>query len=361
MSSHKPSPWLGTTDMSANQHPRYRPYRVAYEPASLNPLADDVLACIHFGQYLPGYDDPRRVFVNLEELSATSVVEVWRSTLPVEHGWSERLGYAHNGEILFAQLHLNEEEIAHLAGATKRAYGRIDCLVRRLGYPHWLRVWNFLAQINHGAGDAERYRQFCRGRNRGLALKPGFERQLPAATAIGTRGEGLTIYFLAAREAGTQVENPRQMSAFNYPRSYGPRSPSFSRATLKHWTDGSQLFVSGTASVVGHRSLHRGDHLMQLDETLRNIQSLLERAAAMDVSGMPLCAEMLKLYTRDRAQLPEMLQRIRRIFDPAVPILCLEGDICRLDLLVEIEGLYGSVPAGRTVLIDPAPANHIAP
>jgi chorismate lyase/3-hydroxybenzoate synthase len=350
MSSYETSAMAGNIHMPYDQCARHRTFQVAYEPASSSPLAADVLACIQFGQGLVSSSDPRRVFVNLAELGTEPVVETWRSRQPVEYDWSDGFGYAHNGDILFAHLHLSEEEIVHLARATMRAYQRIDQLLSRLGYPCLLRIWNFLAKINEGAGDAERYRQFCRGRNRALAMKPGFERRLPAATAIGTRGEGLTIYFLAARDAGTQVENPRQISAFHYPRAYGPRSPSFSRATLKAWSDGAQLFVSGTASVVGHESLHRGDHLLQLDETFRNFRSLLKQAEAMNASGKPLRAEMLKLYTRDGSQLPEMLSRIRRTFDAEVPMLCLEGDICRRDLLVEIEGLYDSAQRDRPAL-----------
>src|SRR3546814_14768858 len=75
-------------------------------------------------------------------------------------------------------------------------------------------MWNFLAQINVGAEDHERYRQFSAGRNRALALKPDFERALPAATAIGMLEPGLVIYFLAGKQPGLPIENPRQVSAF---------------------------------------------------------------------------------------------------------------------------------------------------
>src|SRR3546814_2400089 len=49
--------------------------------------------------------------------------------------------------------------------------------------PHLLRVWNYLDAITFGDGDAERYREFCVGRARGLG---DFDTHaLPAATAIG--------------------------------------------------------------------------------------------------------------------------------------------------------------------------------
>ena len=319
-------------------------YRIGYEADSAATLDADVLAWIRFGNGLATQPDPRQVNIALTQTGTAPVAEVWRSRLPVEHGWADGIGYSHNGEVLFGQLRLEERDIADLNRATTRAYVRIDLLLRRLGYPHWLRMWNFLGQINHGEGDAERYRQFSRGRCHALALKPDFEAQLPAATTIGTQGSGMTVYFLAARESGEQVENPRQVSAFHYPAAYGPRSPSFSRATLKHWTDGIHLFVSGTASVVGHRSLHPGDPLAQLDETHRNFESLLKHAASLKPSAGPFRAAGLKIYIRNNEHLPSLLPRARQLFGEEVPLLCLAGDICRRDLLLEIEGLFTATP-----------------
>src|SRR3546814_1451833 len=91
--------------------------------------------------------------------------------------------------------------------------------------PHLLRVWNYLDAITFGDGDAERYREFCVGRARGLG---DFDTHaLPAATAIGRCDDArvVQVYWLAARTPGTPVENPRQVSAYRYPRQYGPQQP----------------------------------------------------------------------------------------------------------------------------------------
>lgn len=319
-------------------------YRVAYEADSDAALDANVLACVRFGDGEGAAPDPRRIQVALPQAGVRALAEIWRSRLPVEHGWSEGLGYAHNGEVLIGHLRLESSQIAELDRATTHAYVRIDQLLRRLGYPCWLRMWNFLPDINGGEGDAERYRQFSQGRYHALALKPCFESQLPAATAIGTRDSGMVVYFLAARDAGEQVENPRQVSAFNYPLAYGPRSPSFSRANLKHWVDGIHLFVSGTASVVGHRSMHPGDVLAQLEETYRNVAALLRQAAACRPAAGPFHTEALKVFVRRGEDWTRLLPRLRQLFGAGVPLLCLSGDICRRDLLIEIEGLYSAAP-----------------
>src|SRR5262245_34325040 len=79
-----------------------RSYAVRYEPASDAPLGDDVLACVHFAAGAGAGDgDPRRIRVQLEQFGADPQMEVWRSTRPVEHGWSDGFGYAHNGDVLF--------------------------------------------------------------------------------------------------------------------------------------------------------------------------------------------------------------------------------------------------------------------
>ena len=315
-------------------------YQLSHEPDSDETLDHDVLARIHFGTDLSTAQDAREVNIALPQTGGAPVAEVWRSRRPVEHGWADGLGYAHNGEVLFGHLRLEEGELTDLIHATAHAYLRIDLLLRRLGYPCWLRMWNFLGHINHGEGDAERYRQFSQGRHEALALKPGFEGRLPAATAIGTQEGGMTVYFLAARDPGAQVENPRQVSAFRYPPTYGPKSPSFSRACLKRWADCSHLFVSGTASVVGHRTLHPGDLLAQLDETHRNFEALLGEASAFEPAAGPFRAAALKVYIRPGHEDPALLPRVRQLFGDRVPLLCLVGDICRRDLLLEIEGLF---------------------
>ena len=200
-------------------------------------------------------------------------------------------------------------------------------------------MWNFLERITEGEGDAERYRHFNTGRAKALELKHEFERQLPAATAIGTPEGGLVIYFMASREApGVQVENPRQVSAFHYPRQYGPKSPSFSRATRVEWADGSDLLVSGTASVVGHETRHAGDLPAQLHETFTNLDALVAEATQQRGGGL-YAPHSFKLYLNAPAALPTLLPLMQARFGD-VPITCLAADICRRDLALEIEGIY---------------------
>ena len=207
-----------------------------------------------------------------------------------------------------------------------------------LGYPHVWRMWNFFADINGSEAGLERYRAFCRGRHRALsAMLPRFEQSLAAASAIGTPVPGIVVCFLAAAMPAEQVENPRQVSAFHYPRRYGPKSPSFSRAVLKQWASGSaHLFISGTASIVGDESRHVGHFDGQLAEALDNVEALL--AVAETRTAAPLRPAVLRFYLRDAGQADLVHQAAARRFG-AVPVLLLGGEICRGDLLLEVEGL----------------------
>lgn len=303
-------------------------------PAVLPP---DALACVSFGANAPPDDDPRRVHVALAPLAGAPPCELWRADGPVEHGRDGGFGWARGRDVLFGQLAF--DGAGSFADAVQDAYARIVAFCGRHGHPHLLRCWNYFGGIHDGEGDAERYRQFCVGRHRALALFSGFEQRLPAATVIGSRAPGALVYFLAAREPGLQVENPRQVPAWRYPRSYSPLPPSFSRALLKRWDgQGEQLFVSGTASVVGHESHHPDNTAAQLRETLANLRALL--AAADGDGGAPWRAASLKAYLRRREDLPAVREALARELGADAPLLVLEGDICRTDLSVEIEGLY---------------------
>lgn len=317
-----------------------RPYALELHEQVPAQLDETVLACVRHGRALPPLADARCIDVPLALLQGPGC-EIWRSATPVRQNREGRIAYAENGEVLLGHVHLPEAALADLSAASESLYRELQGFLRRSGYGACLRIWNYLADITKGQGDAERYRQFVLGRYHALAQQDGFERELPAATAIGLQDGGLLIYFLAAREGGTQIENPRQLSAFQYPRQYGPKSPSFSRANYLAWSDGAQLLVSGTASVVGHETAHAAQAQRQLDEILINLEALLaeaDRRAARTHVWQPT---LIKLYLREAAHLSAASARLDAWLPPQVPRMILLGEVCRSDLELEIEGIFG--------------------
>ena len=313
--------------------------RIEYRP--LHPahaLPADLLAAVVFGEAYARHDDPRCVRVGLEPLAGPGVAELWHAAGAVRIGFDGPLRYAADAAHLAGAIELDERDFADLEATARAAYAALRRFQQQSEYPHLLRVWNYFDGINRGSGDEERYKQFCLGRAQGLEV--GSASRLPAATAIGRRDGStiLQVYWLAGRSPGVPLENPRQLSAYRYPREYGSHAPVFSRATLLRQKDSLTLFISGTASIVGHRSIHVGDTAAQTRETLANIAALLEEANRVErAARFSLGSLACKVYVRRPQDLPVIRAELAAALEPTSKVIYLQADICRQDLLVEIE------------------------
>jgi enamine deaminase RidA (YjgF/YER057c/UK114 family) len=214
------------------------------------------------------------------------------------------------------------------------------------GMPQLWRAWNYLARINQTSFGLERYRQFNVGRQDAfLASHRGTTGPVPAACAIGLAGGPLSIAFLAGEAPVLAVENPRQVSAYHYPAQYGPRTPTFSRAVLAYPPGQEILFISGTASIVGHRTVHPGDVAGQSAECLANVAAVVAAANRRARSGPFELGELdYRVYVRHARDFPLVRQALRARVPAEARIVFLQADICRPDLLLEIEAA-GSHPA----------------
>ena len=146
---------------------------------------------------------------------------------------------------------------------------------------------------------------------------------------------------LAGTHPATHLGNPRQVHAYEYPEHYGPCSPSFARATLIESDLHTQLFISGTASVVGHESRHIGLPETQTRETVDNLRALV--AHAEELSGTTRQHQSshgrYKVYVRQPDHLEAIQQALSIPLFASSQIVYLQGDLCRRELLVEIEGV----------------------
>jgi chorismate lyase/3-hydroxybenzoate synthase len=258
--------------------------------------------------------------------------ETWRTPAPAERGSDGNVSWARAAHLLFGSVALplqdDHRDTAHAA------YREIFACARRHGYPHLLRIWNFLPQINVGHGDAERYKRFCLGRAEAFDEAPWVHDQFPAGTAIGTRsGQELLVYFLSGASPGRRIENPRQVNAPAYPRRYGLRRPRFCRAMAWPGEGEATLLVSGTASIVGYESRHPNDVERQLGETWRNLEALRAHAGANGPTA-------LRVYLRHEQDLPRIREVVAERVAAATPVIYLQADICRAELAVEVEGVY---------------------
>lgn len=291
----------------------------------------DTLAVFSFEGTAEATPDPRALRIPLPVLSSAAPRECWSVEAEVANGSADGLRWAAGGGWRFVAVEIDEAQAGGIEAASERAYDRLLAHLAASPERHLQRIWNYLDAINAGEGDDERYRLFCNGRARGLAAH-GVTRY-PAATAIGHHGpQGLLqVYALCASEPGRALENPRQVSAWRYPRRYGPTAPSFARAMR---LPAAALAISGTAAVIGHASHHAGDVNAQADEAFANLASLLQRA------GLPAfdAHSPLKIYVRHPEDADVVQAALARHLDPSVPRILLHGDICRSELLVEIDG-----------------------
>lgn len=326
--------------------------RVDYIAADIETLAAGVdehtLARICYGHQDAKTAGASSIQVPLAVVAGHRYTEVWRSSTPVERSTVGPVNVAATLDAALLSLVIPDRE-TDVEDVGHDAYAVLLDTLQRSGYPHLIRTWNFFPAINQAQDGEERYQRFCAGRYRAFAERfHDFLPLLPAATAIGTREGSITLFVLASKTPGMHIENPRQVSAYAYPRQYGRVSPSFARATVKSWGEELHLYVSGTASIVGHASQHVGDVRGQLEEIGANLDALAAtcRAHSLRIPPLPALQSMdfIKVYIRDPADAADIQDAIEQQFERTEPTLYLQGDVCREELLVEVEGMW-RIPA----------------
>lgn len=269
----------------------------------------------------------------LMPLNNLSLYENWYTKKPVCREQHERLSYAFNEDLMLGYAYLHGPQFGENVFAI---YQDILQLLTQHNYV-LLRVWNYLPQLTESSD----YQTFCSARAQAFTtLKPSF---YCAATVIGTGSDSGVIYFIGAPTPGIAINNPRQTPPHLYPEYYVTPSPMFSRATLKQWQDGTtHLYVSGTAAIVGHSTVHHDKVAVQLDELAQNITILFSEAAKIDERYRKTQLNHLqhtKLYIARQVADNTLKTLGQRYFGDTSQPQIFNGQMCRADLLVEAEGM----------------------
>jgi chorismate lyase/3-hydroxybenzoate synthase len=251
-------------------------------------------------------------------------------------------------------------DAATLERAVADAYRALAESLRASGHSP-VRFWNFVPGIHADMGGGrDRYMVFNAGRYAAFEEWFGqaalFTRTVPTASAVGIGSGGLAIHALGGPDPGVPVENPRQVPAYRYSARYGPLPPCFARGTIVRGLpthpghDGAApvLLVGGTASIVGEDSLHDRDARQQALETFENLAELVA-AARRQVRGTgdrldaPRAAfdafTELRVYIVRDADAPLLREMVSERFGRTARIEFAQADLCRRELLVEIEGV----------------------
>lgn len=223
-----------------------------------------------------------------------------------------------------------------------------------------VRQWNYVPHILVCEGDAvlcerQNYQVLNEVRRHYYGLYRTVGR-FPAATGIGTSAGGVTMDVCAVESDEVRVvpvDNPVQLPPYRYsqqllvgkpPRGAScKQAPQFERAVMVHDGRSGVVYVSGTASIVGEQTVGLGDVGAQTRQTLQNIRQLasVKNIGDQDLSliGFHVCPYYLRGYVKNVSDFEEVMRLCCEAY-PGVPVALVQADVCRDDLLVEIEGEF---------------------
>ena len=178
------------------------------------------------------------------------------------------------------------------------------------------------------------YREFNVVRTAFFQEKKVFEGLLPASTGVAGRnalGAALLSGLIAVRSddegvRAFEVPSPLQSSATTY-------GSSFSRAVELELPDLRRLYISGTASIDENgKTVFIGDSEAQVRQTMEVVQAILH-SREMDWGDVVRSIVYFK-----RGQDAPLFEKYRQESGvPSFPAITVENDICRDELLFEIE------------------------
>jgi enamine deaminase RidA (YjgF/YER057c/UK114 family) len=228
-----------------------------------------------------------------------------------------------------------------------------------------IRLWLYINDITEQENGIENYQLANRVRSKYFERHKFFKtlkldyNAFPASTGIGTKDTTLAMHCIALRPLNkdvyiTPLENPHQYHTVDYNEKHGPYPPKFSRGAAVIYQKKGFIFVSGTASIVKSETVFVENPEKQCKQTLQNIDELLSKKNLIRY-GIRASEEGLnslayvKIYLKKRNHF-SIIKKVCKNYLPDIPMLFLEADICRSELLVEIEGI--SFPEARVIQND---------
>lgn len=242
-----------------------------------------------------------------------------------------------DGRVVGCVFHDGDAEYCRLGGLRSKTSGSrveqsqgvfevMDSALRSvgMGFSHVVRTWWYLDDILSWYGD------FNRMRDRFFADRRVYDGLIPASTGVGMRspdGQYVIGGLLAVRgDQSQEVVSPLQCS----PTEYGS---SFSRAVEIWSADRRRLLVSGTASITPDgRTEHPTDVRAQVSLTMDVVSAILG-SRGMDWEHVTRAV----VYLKDMSDLPAYIGYCGEHPSPHIPAVIIEADVCRDDLLFEIE------------------------
>src|SRR3989344_5024911 len=230
---------------------------------------------------------------------------------------------------------------SNLEEVTFRSYQHIFKQLKRSNL-NPVRVWNYIPDILDEDRGQPRYNWFNKGR-KSAWMKAGPKDSsnqpiYPASTGIGTLGDRLNIELFASKYKVGYLQNPYQVPPLDYSKKFGPQ-PLFSRGALLFDPNGTKLFVSATASIVGEENVYLNNPKKQTIQVLENIQNLISEKNCQQYGydlGFSLDNfNQIRVYIKNLADFEIIRKIVEKFLGRKMKVIYLQADISRDQLLVE--------------------------
>ncbi len=242
--------------------------------------------------------------------------------------------------------------------AANIAFDSIIYILEResLSLNNLVRQWNYIGKILEVKNGLQNYQVFNEVRSEYYG-KYRTVAGYPAATGVGMKFGGVFLDFCAVKADGKvkieAINNPNQLNAYEYGQNVLKGSsgkgkpikhpPQFERAVLMANGSNRNLFISGTASIIGQETIGKGDIREQTIVTIENIKKLTDIERINQILGESDSSlgrySLLRIYIKNQEDF-ETVKSICSEHFPMTPASYIESDICRDDLLTEIEGEF---------------------
>ncbi|MDR1259090.1 MAG: endoribonuclease L-PSP [Tannerellaceae bacterium] len=244
------------------------------------------------------------------------------------------------GRFLFAggiQSDITSETIGR---QSEKIFMQADELLKTEGFPvnSIVRQWNYIEQITGLTGGDQNYQSFNNARS-DFYSRSDWANGYPAATGIGTNMGGVVVdfdavLFTSPGAFATPIDNPLQIAAHAYSADVlktafeKKTTPKFERAKSLTFGQRRLVYISGTAAIRGEESLKGTGLELQLRATMENIGRL---------TGNSMLS-LLRVYLKNKADY-EPARQLMNTYNLSIPVSYMCADVCRDELLIEIEGI----------------------
>ena len=234
-------------------------------------------------------------------------------------------------------------------------FAKLDGLLSAYGFEvdDIVRQWNYIGNIVSYRNGKQNYQEFNDARSCYYA-KGTWGNGYPAATGIGTSCEGIIVGGIAFKKSDAEckaiypIDNPLQIAAHVYSKKVlidndlnaMKSTPKFERAKLIETERGACCFVSGTAAIRGEASMDSTSAKSQTVMTIENIEHLVSKENLVKYGCKPydLKYAQIQVFIKNAEDFEEVKAVVEEAYK-GVPVIYSIADVCRCELLVEIEGI----------------------